>query len=135
MESSLDDIEFLARSDHRTAVLDALAERPCDRNELRATTGASSPTMGRILGDFEERRWIVRKGPNYRLTPLGDYVAERFADLRKAMKTERKLRDVWQWLPREMEDFSVESLICSGEYFFMTGVRSLPQHGQQRECQ
>ncbi|WP_458191022.1 hypothetical protein [Haladaptatus sp. NG-WS-4] len=27
------------------------------------------------------------------------------------------------------------TLICSGEYFFMTGVRSLPQHGQQRECQ
>lgn len=24
------------------------------------------------------------------------------------MATERKLRDVWRWLPREMEDFSVE---------------------------
>jgi hypothetical protein len=27
------------------------------------------------------------------------------------------------------------SLICSGEYFLMSGVRSITQHGQQRECQ
>lgn len=108
MVSSIKDIEFIASSNHRVGVLDALAERGCDRDDLRSTTGASSPTMGRVLGDFEERRWIERIGRTYQLTPLGEFVAERFVELREAMETERKLRDVWQWLPREMEGFSVD---------------------------
>jgi predicted transcriptional regulator len=108
MASPTDDIAFLARSAHRTGVLDALADGPHDRDELRAATGASSPTMGRVLSAFEERQWVVRDGPTYELTPLGAFVAERFADCRDAMATERKLRDVWRWLPREMDGFSVD---------------------------
>lgn len=108
MGSPIEDIEFLARSDHRGRVLDALVERSCDRNDLRGSTGASSSTMGRILADFEDRHWIVRDGSMYEPTPLGEFVADRFADLREAMGTERKLRDVWQWLPREMAGFTVD---------------------------
>ncbi|AFO58532.1 MULTISPECIES: winged helix-turn-helix domain-containing protein [unclassified Natrinema] len=108
MGSSIEDIEFLARSEHRAGVLQALAERPCDRNALQETTGASSPTIGRILGDFEDRRWATRDGSTYELTPLGEFVAKRFGDLRNAMETERTLRDVWQWLPREMDGFTVD---------------------------
>ena len=108
MDTALDEIEFLARSEHRVGVLAALAERPRDRNDLRAATGASSPTMGRILSDFEDRRWVVRDGRIYRLSLLGTFVADRFADLRGAMETERRLRGVAQWLPREMEGFTVD---------------------------
>ena len=108
MPEPVDDIEFIASSTHRVGVLDALAGGPCDRDDLRAATGASSPTMGRVLSAFEERRWIERRGPLYELTPLGDYVAERFAGLRDALETEQRLREVWRWLPREMEGFSVE---------------------------
>lgn len=108
MNTPLDEIEFLVRSDHRVEVLDALAAGPCDRNDLRATTGASSPTMGRILSDFEGRCWIVRDGRTYELTRLGELVAERFTDVREAMEMERKLRDVVPWLPREMEGFSID---------------------------
>ena len=108
MNAPLDEIEFLARSDHRVEVLDALAGHPCNRNDLRAATGASSPTMGRVLSDFGDRRWIVRDGRTYELTPLGEFVAERFANLRDAMETEQKLRDVTPWLPREMEDFTID---------------------------
>ncbi len=108
MNTPLDDIAFLARSDHRVGVLDALAEGPRDRDDLRAATGASSPTMGRIIAGFEDRHWVVRDRQRYRLTQLGAFIAERFGDLREAMATERALRDVWPWLPREMEGFSVE---------------------------
>jgi predicted transcriptional regulator len=108
MDPSIEEVAFLASSSHRVGVLDALAERGRDRNELRSATGASSPTVGRVLGGFEDRRWIERIGPTYELTPLGAFVAERFADLRAAMETERKLRDIWRWLPREMEGFSVD---------------------------
>lgn len=108
MDSAVEDIEFIARSSHRVGVFDALVGQRCDRSELRAVTGASSPTMGRVLSDFEDRRWIERIGPMYELTPLGEFVAQRFADLRDALQTERKLREVWRWLPREMEGFTVD---------------------------
>lgn len=108
MDSPIEDIEFIARSSHRVGVLETLTDGHRNRTELRAATGASSPTVGRILADFEDRRWIVRDGPTYELTGLGEFVADRFLSLRDAMETERKLRDVWQWLPREMEGFSVD---------------------------
>ncbi len=50
--------------------------------------------MSRILTDFEDRQWIVRDGPTYELTHLGEFVAERFLDLHDSMAVERKLRDV-----------------------------------------
>ncbi|WP_276248988.1 winged helix-turn-helix domain-containing protein [Haladaptatus sp. YSMS36] len=108
MDSAVEEIEFLARSAHRVGVLEALTTEPHDRGDLRQVTGASSPTMGRIIADFEERNWIHRAGRTYELTSLGAFVAEQFLTLRDAMETEHKLRDVWQWLPREMPGFSVE---------------------------
>ncbi|AUV84108.1 transcriptional regulator (plasmid) [Salinigranum rubrum] len=108
MGAAIEEIDFLARSNHRVGVLEELTAGVRERRELRAATGASTPTMSRILSDFEDRRWVVRDGPTYELTPLGEFVAERFLDFREAMEIERKLRDVWQWLPREMEGFSVD---------------------------
>ena len=108
MSAATEEIEFLARSNHRVGVMEELTAGARERRNLRDSTGASTPTMSRILTDFEDRRWIVRDGPIYELTPLGEFVAERFLGLREAMEIERKLRDVWQWLPREMEGFSVD---------------------------
>ncbi|REA00589.1 transcriptional regulator [Haloferax sp. Atlit-6N] len=95
-------------SAHRVGVIETLRDRPTDRRELCDATGASSPTVGRVLADFEARRWLVRDGPTYGLTPLGEYVADQFLSLRDAMAVEEKLRDVWQWLPVEMPGFSVD---------------------------
>ncbi|UTF55119.1 helix-turn-helix transcriptional regulator [Natronosalvus rutilus] len=108
METALDEIDFLARSNHRVGVLEGLTDGARERRDLRAATGASTPTMSRILADFEDRRWIARDGPTYYLTSLGEFVAERFLELREAMEIERRLRDVWQWLPQEMEGFSAD---------------------------
>lgn len=108
MNSDIATIEFLASSTHRVGVLEALADGPRNRVELRDATGASSPTVGRILGDFEDRRWLARTGQIYELTPLGEYVAAKFSALRDAMETEERLREMWRWLPLEMPGFSVE---------------------------
>jgi predicted transcriptional regulator len=125
MGSPIEEIEFIASSNHRVGILDALAEREYDRADLRSLTGAHASTVGRVLGDFEERRWIERNGPTYELTPLGEFVAERFGELHDAMETEMKLRDVWQWLPREMEGFSAE--------LFADAVVSYPAPGYPYE--
>jgi len=108
MDSAVRDIEFLARSEHRLGTLEALSDGRHDRRDLRAATGASDPTIGRVVRDFEDRSWIVRDGPCYELTPLGEFVTERFLDLCEGMRTGETLREVWQWLPREMEGFAVE---------------------------
>ena len=108
MTGGIDTIQFLATSPHRVGVLETLADGPTDRRALCEVTGASSPTVGRVLGDFEDNRWIVRDDSEYELTALGEYVADRFLTLRDAMEIEEKLRDVWQWLPHEMPDFSVD---------------------------
>ena len=108
MDATLEEIEFIARSTHRAGTLEALAEHPLDRHDLREATGASASTIARVLSDFEDRRWIERHNAIYELTPLGEYVAAQFGGLYGAMETERTLRDVWRWLPREMDGFSVD---------------------------
>ncbi len=108
MDATIDDIEYLVSSDHRVGVLDALANGPNDRGDLRATTGASSPTMGRILTDFQDRHWIERDGNTYQLTSLGEFVADQFEEFRNAMTYQRRLREVWPWLPHEIDGFSID---------------------------
>lgn len=108
MTSAIQDIAFLARSEHRVAALEALSEGRRDRRDLREASGASDPTIGRVVGDFEDRSWIVRDGPHYELTSLGAFVTDRFFELREGMSTAETLREVWRWLPREMEAFAVE---------------------------
>lgn len=107
MNASLADIEFIVRSDHRVAVLEMLTEHPYDRTDLRTATGASSPTMGRVLADFEDRHWIVRNDQTYELTALGEFVSDRLREFRDAMQLERTLREVSRWLPHEINGFSV----------------------------
>lgn len=100
-ESPLDEIEFLARSKHRVVSLDALAERPRSREDLGAITEASRSTIGRMLREFEKRRWIRREGHRYEATQLGRFVASGVTDLIDRIETEQGLRDIWHLLPIE----------------------------------
>ena len=108
MDTGREEVEFLARSAHRVEVLSTLADGPQNRAHLSHKTGASSPTMGRVLTDFEDRHWIERTGNTYRLTDLGRFVAEHVESLLEAMTTERRLREIWPWLPHAVEGFGVE---------------------------
>lgn len=77
MGTPLDDVEYLARSANRVRVLETLAKGPHDRTDLQEKTGAARATLGRILGEFEERGWIRRDGAEYELMPLSDFLATR----------------------------------------------------------
>ena len=110
-ESPIDDIAYLARSEHRAPTLVALTVRPRSRSELWEMTGVSSSTIRRTLSEFEDRNWIRRDGYQYEVTPLGAFIASAVAELIERFETERKLRDVWQWLPDEESEFTIE--MCS----------------------
>ncbi|WP_306058333.1 helix-turn-helix transcriptional regulator [Natronococcus wangiae] len=108
--TAIDDVAYLTRSEHRIAVLEALAERPRSRADLRELTGVSSSTIGRTLREFEERRWIRRNGHRYETTQLGAFVASGMVELLERFETERRLRDVWRLLPAEVRNLRLETL-------------------------
>lgn len=107
----IDDIAYLARSEHRGPTLIALTVRPRSRSELWEMTGVSESTIRRTLSEFEERDWVQRDGYQYETTQLGAFVASAMADLIDRVETERKLRGVWRLLPDEETGFTIE--MCS----------------------
>lgn len=109
VESPIGDIAYLARSRHRVPTLVALTERPRSRSELRELTDVSSSTMRRTLDEFEARIWIRKDGHRYTATRLGEVIASCMTDLIEAVETERKLRNVWHWLPEEIRGSPVET--------------------------
>lgn len=105
--SSIDDIAFLARSDHRVAVFAELAAREQTRMELREATGIIQPTLGRILTDFEDRDWVRKEDSIYSLTPFGALLADQFAELVGVVDTMREFQGISQRLPLEEFGFDL----------------------------
>ncbi|MFC4439139.1 MULTISPECIES: helix-turn-helix transcriptional regulator [Natrialbaceae] len=106
--SSIDDIAYLARAEHRIPALVALTVRPRSRSELWEMTGVSSSTIRRTLSEFEDRSWIRKNGYQYETTQLGAYIASAMAELIERVETEREIRDVWHWLPGEESGFTID---------------------------
>ena len=107
-DSPIGDIAYLARSEHRIPALVALTERPRSRSELCELTGVSSSTIRRTVNEFENRLWIRKDGYQYVATRLGEAIASGTETLLDRVETERRLRDVWHWLPDEIREFPIE---------------------------
>lgn len=103
----LDDIAFLARSPHRVAVLDVLADGPRTRREIREVTEISQPTLTRILSGFEDRSWVEKQGQEYSLTPFGSLLAEEFGALHETVETMQQLETIGPYLPLQEMDVDV----------------------------
>jgi hypothetical protein len=110
MDPVLEELEFLALSPNRVDVLRLLAAEPHTRRELGSETGASQPTLGRILRDFEERNWISRTGAGYEATATGRLVADGMSEFYELVETELKLRELIEWLPTEELTFDLRAL-------------------------
>jgi predicted transcriptional regulator len=113
MEPALEEIEFLALSPNRVEALRHLSDGPRTRRELVELTGASQPTLGRILADFEDRAWVERDGSTYRATVTGKLVSRGFSDLIEILETDAELRPVVRWLPAETITFDLEHLTAA----------------------
>jgi predicted transcriptional regulator len=107
MVDPLDDAAYLTRSEHRVAVLDRLAEGPRNRTALQEATGASRVTVGRMLGELEDRGWVQREGHDYRLTHAGRIVAEDLARLLETTQTAQTLQEIEPLLPVDRFEFDL----------------------------
>lgn len=110
MNPALDDLEFLARSDHRVEVLAAIQEEPRSRDELKRTTDASRTTLSRMLAAFEDRGWIDRANGQYEATPAGAFVAAELTRLLGNLETVETLDGTLEWLPTDKFDFELGRL-------------------------
>lgn len=110
MASALADVEFLARSEHRLAILQALHDAPRTRDELRDLTDASRTTLSRLLADFEDRGWVGRSNDRYVPTPEGTYVAGEVSRLLDNLETAAELDGLLQWLPTGAFTFDLHRL-------------------------
>lgn len=124
MHTSLDDVEFLARSSSRVEVLDTLRERPCTRAELKDVTDTSRVTFDRTLDDLDERNWLVRSDGRYEATSEGAFITTEIDRLRSRLtesegnsgsagvtSTESAL-DVVGFLARSSSRLTVLDAIC-----------------------
>lgn len=94
-------IAHLARSENRISILELLTEGSYEPSELVERTGASRPTLGRILAEFEDRGWAGRTTDGYEATPAGDRVASEFRSLIGSMETIERLGDAVDWIPTD----------------------------------
>jgi predicted transcriptional regulator len=92
-------------------VLTTLADGPLTRPDIHEETGISQPTLGRILGSFEDRNWVEQRRPEYALTPLGELLVEEFEDLLDTVETIQTLGEVVQQLPTDEIDFDVRTFV------------------------
>lgn len=87
----LDDVDHLARSPHRARVIHLFAQGDWTRRDLHDETDIPQPTLGRILGSFQDRSWLERHGQTYSLTPRGRLIATHFEDLLDVVGTVQAL--------------------------------------------
>jgi predicted transcriptional regulator len=73
---------------------------------IRHALAGEASTIGRMLGEVEDRCWIERGEHRYEATPLGAFVADGLIALLERMETERTRREGWQWLPTEVIGFN-----------------------------
>lgn len=99
MESPLEGIAFLARSENRVAVLRSIVDAPRTRGELRDELDVPRTTLARILNEFEGRGLTTSDGRRYDSTPAAEEILAKFLPLLETMEAIRHLDEAIDWLP------------------------------------
>lgn len=99
MDSALEDISFLARSENRVRVLRAIAERTRTRHELKEDLAIARTTFGRVINEFESRGLIRATEDGYTTTPAADAILSKFDPLLETVEGIQNLGEAIEWLP------------------------------------
>ena len=81
-----EDISFLAGSENRVRILEALRDRPHRQSDLVREGYLSRSTVHRTLDGLTDREWVVRDDGRFRLTPGGRLILERYEGLESAVE-------------------------------------------------
>ena len=121
MESPIDDIAFLTRSETRAGVLRAIDERPRDRRDIATATDTPRSTLSRTLGELEDRGWLERNRQLYETTTAGSLLVEQFVPLLDTVSVLQTLGDAVELLPLDETELPVQQLADS-EFVTPTGL-------------
>jgi predicted transcriptional regulator len=108
--NGFDLVSYLTRSENRTVVLLELVDGAGSRADLQESTGIPRATLSRILAGFRDRELLVREGHDYRLTPLGAYLATELGELFDATAALQSLQRLREWLPFDETDIPLAGL-------------------------
>lgn len=108
--TALGELEFLIRSNQRVSVLQRLAVSQCSRYELHSELGVPQSTLGRILGEFQDRGWTRRDGDVHELTPLGEILVDELASVLRTLEMVLQMSDIVDHLPLGEMDFDHQCL-------------------------
>jgi predicted transcriptional regulator len=99
------ELEFLLRSDNRTALLGVLDEAgPLDRYELEDRVDASRRTITRILDTLSERGYLSERDGAYALSAFGTAIAEAYGAYRETAALVDRYRPLLRHLDSEVID-------------------------------
>lgn len=110
MDQSLEEIEYLSRSENRVCVLKLLASDAHTRRDLKAETGASQATLSRVLEDFQDRGWVTKEDAIYEATAFGSWISSSVTALQEAISVSNDLQEFTPWLPTHVDGFNVRWL-------------------------
>ncbi len=109
-----EELVFLCRSLHRLELLGQLSREPQARRELHEATDISQPTLGRILGDFEQRRWVSNHHNGaYSLSPLGQLLSRSLENVLDVLETTDQLAGLVEHFPFDRLDFDPAHLVTA----------------------
>ncbi len=99
---ALDDIAYLARSEPRIRVLQALSTETRSCRDLAEQVAVSRSTLDRTLGELEERGWVERRSDEvYSATPTGEHLSAQFGPLLRSVETLRALEAGLEAVPAD----------------------------------
>lgn len=104
---SLGGIGFLARSQQRIEVLNAVRTEPRTRDDFQTLTDTSPATLSRILADLEDRDWIDRTNHRCRPPPRGMGTAATFTQLLSNLAAAGALDELPGWPPTGEFEFEL----------------------------
>lgn len=116
-ESALEELVFLARSQHRVALIRQLSREAKNRQELETATGIPQSTLERILRDFEDRHWVSNEyNGEYSLTPVGSMLRTELEDLITVLTSSHRLSDLADSLPLDSLGFDLRHLATASVF-------------------
>lgn len=94
----LEEVDFLARSENRLRVLEALTKESRDLRDLKDHLGIPRTTVQRNLGDLRDRGWIRETTEGHKATSLGEMILDAFMDLVDITQSAEDLSSFMRWV-------------------------------------